>query len=136
MNSSSLTKSVDNATTNSWDMVGGNKSFLLRSLRMQSKAPDWLEGNYAAGIAFGGSDTKGVISHAYSYPSIKFAGGNGAAPVWWLRLTGTSGKSYDLNAMPPASHTHSFSSITDKPSTYLSCVEVRYVYCCTWMSYR
>ena len=118
LNSSSLTKSVDNATTNSWDMVGGNKSFLLRSLRMQSKAPDWLEGNYAAGIAFGGSDTKGVISHAYSYPSIKFAGGNGAAPVWWLRLTGTSGKSYDLNAMPPASHTHSFSSITDKPSTY------------------
>lgn len=106
LNSSSLTKSVDNATTNSWDMVGGNKSFLLRSLRMQSKAPDWLEGNYAAGIAFGGSDTKGVISHAYSYPSIKFAGGNGAAPVWWLRLTGTSGKTYDLNAMPPASHTH------------------------------
>lgn len=103
LNSSSLTKSVDNATTNSWDMVGGNKSFLLRSLRMQSKAPDWLEGNYAAGIAFGGSDTKGVISHAYSYPSIKFAGGNGAAPVWWLRLTGTSGKSYDLNAMPYAS---------------------------------
>lgn len=118
LNSSSLTKSVDNATTNSWDMVGGNKSFLLRSLRMQSKAPDWLEGNYAAGIAFGGSDTKGVISHAYSSPAIKFAGGNGAAPVWWLRLTGTSGKTYDLNAMPPASHTHSFSSITDKPSTY------------------
>lgn len=118
LNSSSLAKTVDNATTNSWDMVGGNKSFLLRSLRMQSKAPDWLEGNYAAGIAFGGSDTKGVISHAYSSPAIKFAGGNGAAPVWWLRLTGTSGKTYDLNAMPPASHTHSFSSITDKPSTY------------------
>lgn len=106
LNSSSLTKSVDNATTNSWDMVGGNKSFLLRSLRMQSKAPDWLEGNYAAGIAFGGSDTKGVISHAYDAPNIKFAGGNGAAPVWWLRLTGTSGKTYNLNAMPPASHTH------------------------------
>lgn len=87
-------------------MVGGNKGFLLRSLRMQAKAPDWLEGNYAAGIAFGGSDTKGVISHAYSSPAIKFAGGNGSAPVWWLRLTGTSGKTYNLNAMPPASHTH------------------------------
>ena len=106
LNSSSLTKVVDNETTNSWDMVGGNKNFLLRSLRMQAKAPDWLEGNYAAGIAFGGSDTKGVISHAYNAPNIKFAGGNGTAPVWWLRLTGTSGKTYDLNAMPPASHTH------------------------------
>lgn len=106
LNSSSLTKSVDNATTNSWDMVGGNKDFLLRSLCMQAKAPDWLEDNYAAGIAFGGADTKGVISHAYNAPDIKFAGGNGAAPVWWLRLTGTSGKTYNLNAMPPASHTH------------------------------
>lgn len=106
LNSSSLTKSVDNTTTNSWDMVGGNKDFLLRSLRMQVKAPDWLEDNYAAGIAFGGADTKGVISHAYNAPDIKFAGGNGAAPVWWLRLTGTSGKTYNLNAMPPASHTH------------------------------
>lgn len=106
LNSSSLAKSVDNTTTNSWDMVGGNKDFLLRSLRMQAKAPDWLEDNYAAGIAFGGADTKGVISHAYNAPDIKFAGGNGAAPVWWLRLTGTSGKTYNLNAMPPASHTH------------------------------
>lgn len=106
LNSSSLTKVVDNETTNSWDMVGGNKNFLLRSLHMQAKTPDWLEGNYAAGIAFGGSDTKGVISHAYNAPNIKFAGGNGTAPVWWLRLTGTSGKTYDLNAMPPASHTH------------------------------
>ena len=106
LNSSSLTKTVENAATNSWDMVGGNKDFLLRSLRMQAKAPDWLENNYAAGIAFGGSDTKGVISHAYSSPAIKFAGGNGTAPRWWLRLTGTSGKTYDLNAMPPASHTH------------------------------
>lgn len=103
LNSSSLAKTVDNETTNSWDMVGGNKGFLLRSLRTQAKAPDWLEGNYAAGIAFGGSDTKGVISHAYSSPAIKFAGGNGAAPVWWLRLTGTTGKTYNLDVMPKAS---------------------------------
>ena len=103
LNSSSLAKTVDNETTNSWDMVGGNKGFLLQSLRMQLKAPDWLEGNYAAGIAFGGSDTKGVISHAYGSPAIKFAGGNGAAPVWWLRLTGTTGKTYNLDVMPKAS---------------------------------
>lgn len=103
LNSSSLAKTVDNVTTNSWDMVGGNKGFLLQSLRMQAKVPDWLEGNYAAGIAFGGSDTKGVISHAYGSPAIKFAGGNGAAPVWWLRLTGTTGKTYNLDVMPKAS---------------------------------
>lgn len=103
LNSSSLAKTVDNVTTNSWDMVGGNKGFLLQSLRMQAEVPDWLEGNCAAGIAFGGSDTKGVISHAYGSPAIKFAGGNGAAPVWWLRLTGTTGKTYNLDVMPKAS---------------------------------
>lgn len=118
LNSLSLAMNVNNATTNSWDMVGGNKDFLLRSLRMQAKAPDWLENNYAAGIAFGGADTKGVISHAYNAPDIKFAGGNGAAPVWWLRLTGTSGKTYDLNAMPYASS----AGVTNKLSPFIKTI--------------
>lgn len=119
LNSSSLAKTVDNVTTDSWDMIGGNKNFLLRSLRMQAKAPDWLEGHYAAGIAFGGSDTKGVISHAYSSPAIKFAGGNGAAPVWWLRLTGTSGKTYNLDSMPYATSAGSATNATTSKSLQL-----------------
>ena len=122
LNSSSLAMQVNNATTNSWDMVGGNgNNFLLRSLRMQANAPSWLENNYAAGIVFGGSDTKGVLSTAYDSPKIKIAGGNGSAPTWWLRLTGTSGKEYNLNEinnkLPTAGGTMSgnitFSSIGD-----------------------
>ena len=120
LNSNSMAMTVDNAATNSWNMIGGNSGFLLRSLRMQASAPTWLEKNYAAGIAFGGSDTKGVISTAYNAPCIKIAGGNGNAPVWWLRLTGTSGKEYNLNSMPYAQSAGSvaWNNVSGKPDLY------------------
>ena len=105
LNSSSLAMTVSNTTTDSWDMVGGNGNgeYVLRSLRMQANAPAWLRDNYAAGIVFGGQDTRGVISHAYGSPAVKFAGGNGKKPVWYFQLTGTTGKSYNLDSMPYAS---------------------------------
>ena len=105
LNSSSLAMSVNNATTDAWSMVGGNgnNEFVLRSLRMQANTPAWLQNNYAAGIVFGGQDTRGVISHAYNTPAVKFAGGNGNKPVWYFQLTGTSAKSYNLDSMPYAS---------------------------------
>lgn len=101
LNSVSLAMTVSNATTDAWSMVGGNgnNEFVLRSLRMQANAPSWLENNYAAGIVFGGSDTRGVISHAYRSPAVKFAGGNGSKPTWYFKLTGTSGNSYNLDLL-------------------------------------
>ena len=77
-----------------------NNGFWLKSLRMQANAPDWLMGNYGSGIAFGGSDTKGVISLAYDPNSarVRFAGGGGSStsPQWYWTLRGTSGKTYTL----------------------------------------
>ena len=114
LNSTSLAMAVSNATTNSWDMVGGNGSrYLLRSLRMQANAPAFLENNYAAGIVFGGEDTKGTLSVAYHTPAFKIAGGNGSAPVWWMRLTGSSGTTYNLNSMPYAQNANSANGVKD-----------------------
>ena len=95
---SDLTVTLANTTTDSgWSMINSSyNGFLLKSIRTWRSAPNWIENNYAAGICFGGADTKGVVSVAYNRPYIKFAGGNGSKPVWWIRLSGISGATYNL----------------------------------------
>lgn len=96
-----LSVEVENTSLNAgWSMlVNGNDygGFLLKSIRTGASAPNWLTGNYSSGIAFGGSDTKGVISVAYQSPSIKFAGGDGIAPSWYIEMTGTNQATYNLD---------------------------------------
>ena len=113
-----LCKELANTTTGGWSLLNNTyEGFLLMSLRTNANAPDWLIGNYSSGIAFGGSDTKGVISVAYQSPLIRFAGGNGDEPKWSLALTGNNGGYYDLNnfatksslsGYATASHTHNY----------------------------
>lgn len=95
---SDLTVALADTTTDSgWSMINSSyNGFLLKSIRTEGFAPNWIEDNYAAGICFGGYDTKGVVSVAFNKPYIKFAGGNGSKPVWWIRLSGISGATYDL----------------------------------------
>ena len=97
----SLTVTLANTTTDSgWSMINSSyNGFILKSIRTQASTPSWILGNYSAGICFGGADTKGVISCAYSTPSIRFAGGNSSKPVWWMGITGSSGVTYDLANM-------------------------------------
>lgn len=76
---------------------GTTTGFFLKTIRGQSTAPSWFEGNYASGIAFGGADTHAVISCRYEFPRVTFAGGNGTEPNWWMRLTGTSCHSYNMD---------------------------------------
>ena len=92
---------LENTTTdNGWSMFHSTYTgYLLQSVRFNANSPAWGVGNYGAGIIFGGADTKGVISTGYGSPLIKFAGGNGSGPVWWVGLTGTSAKSYDLDSI-------------------------------------
>ena len=82
--------------------------YMLKSVRFGASSPSWGVGNYGAGIIFGGSDTKGVISCAYGSPSIKIAGGNGSKPAWWMGLSGTSGTTYNLANFSTNGHTHSY----------------------------
>lgn len=45
-------------------------------------AMDNLLGNYSAGVAFGGGDTKGFLEVSYADHNARIGGGNGSAPVW------------------------------------------------------
>lgn len=103
-------KIIDNTSTdNGWTMINDTyKGFILKSLRTQANAPSWVLNAYAAGIAFGGSDTKGVLSVAYSGADVgfKIAGGNGTKPVWWMQFHGTSGENYNMDNFSVKSHTH------------------------------
>ena len=75
---------------------------LLKSIRTSANAPDWLFGNYAASICFGGADTHSVIMCAYDTPKVKIAGGNGTKPKWYFTFQGKSGTIYDFESMPYA----------------------------------
>lgn len=89
----------DDDTNLKWTRLGNQngKGFWLKSIRGQTKAPAWFLPDFSAGIAFGGSDTKGIISVKYSQPGVRFAGGNGDAPVWYFTITGANDKTYDLS---------------------------------------
>lgn len=88
---------------------GTTTGFFLKTIRGQSTAPSWFEGNYASGIAFGGADTHAVISCRYEFPRVTFCGGSGTEPNWWMRLAGTSGHSYKLDDFITTSGTSALS---------------------------
>lgn len=95
-----FTVTLTNDDTNlKWTRLGNQNGggFWLKSIRGQVKAPAWFLPDFSAGIAFGGSNTKGIISVKYSQPGIRFAGGNGDAPVWYFTITGANDKTYDLS---------------------------------------
>lgn len=95
-----FTVSLSNDDTNlKWTRLGNQngEGFWLKSVKGNVKAPAWFQPNYGAGIAFGGGSTKGIISVKYNEPSVRFAGGNGDAPVWYFTITGANNKTYDLS---------------------------------------
>lgn len=96
---SDFTATVGGDEDDTWGAIGINAAgHVLKSIRVNKAAPDWLLANYSAGIAFGGEDTRGVISASYDVPKVKFAGGNGNKPNWHYSLLGTSGKEYNLDS--------------------------------------
>lgn len=97
-----FTVALSNDDTNlKWTRLGNQngRGFWLKSIRGQAKAPAWFLPDYSAGIAFGGENTKGIISVKYSQPGVRFAGGDGDAPVWYFTITGSNDKFYDLNGI-------------------------------------
>lgn len=70
--------------SNNWnDIFGvGNPNNVLTSLRIDSGGSGSLLNDFAAGIGFGGADTKGVLSVAYQNHQARITGGNGTGPVW------------------------------------------------------
>lgn len=90
-----------NTTDDSWSVIGPNPGAWLKSVRTDGSAPPYSLGNYSAGIAFGGDDTKGIITHAYDCPAVKFAGGKGSTAGWKFTIYGGyNNETYNLNNFP------------------------------------
>lgn len=70
--------------SNSWSDIFGvnNPNNVLTSLRIDSGGSGPLLNDYAAGVGFGGADTKAVLSVAYQSHQARITGGNGSGPVW------------------------------------------------------
>ena len=85
----------------SWSVIGSNPGDWLKSIRTNSSAPPYSIGNFSAAVAFGRWDTKGIITHAYDNPFVKFAGGRGSTANWKFTIRGGSNNEvYDLNNFP------------------------------------
>lgn len=71
-------------SSNTWnDIIGQDNGLMaLTSIRDDSDGSGNTIGQHSAGIAFGGGDTKGVLSVAWDKPNARIIGGNGNAPTW------------------------------------------------------
>lgn len=70
--------------SNTWnDIIGqDNGQMALTAIRDDSNGSENTIGQNSAGIAFGGGDTKGVLSVAWNEPHARIIGGNGNSPAW------------------------------------------------------
>lgn len=70
--------------SNTWnDIIGQNNGQMaLTAIRDDSNGSENTIGQHSAGVAFGGGDTKGVLSVAWNEPHARIIGGNGNSPVW------------------------------------------------------
>lgn len=93
---------LSSTTTGGWDLIGKDHAtgVWLKALKGAVNAPSWYAPRYASGIAFGGGETKAVISLSNSLTQVRFASGSGTAPQWWFGLTGTKEKEYNLDNIP------------------------------------
>lgn len=67
-----------------WEDIFGvtNPNNVLTSLRINPGGSGQLVNDFAAGIGFGGNDTKAVITVDYGSHVARFTAGNGTAPGW------------------------------------------------------
>lgn len=70
--------------SNTWnDIIGQNNGQMaLTAIRDDSSGSENTIGQHSAGVAFGGGDTKGVLSVAWDKPQARIIGGNGNSPTW------------------------------------------------------
>ena len=70
--------------SNTWnDIIGQNNGQMaLTAIRDDSDGSENTIGQSSAGVAFGGGDTKGVLSVAWNEPHARIIGGNGNSPTW------------------------------------------------------
>ena len=73
---------TDDSTWKAITGVDNTDNAILTSIRDDSPSGGNTTGGNGAGVAFGGGDTKGVLSVFWQTPHAVITGGNGTAPVW------------------------------------------------------
>lgn len=104
LSSDTFIKYVGYNATGGWSLVGGNSAASLYAVRVDGGTAgdnNFLLGNYASGIVFGGGDTRGSIMCAYDSSTIRVAGGNGTGPQWVVDLYHTG--NFDPSSYAPLS---------------------------------
>ena len=87
--------------TNGWKTLGGRSSGKKIAISYNNNAATWNAGTYSATLVYGCNDTKGMLDIAYNTPTVVFGGSavNGSTddnPTWYMKLQGTSEKTYTL----------------------------------------
>ena len=85
-----------------WAALNGKANSPAITVSYNNVAANWNSGTYSSSLVFGDGDTRGMIDCAYNNPTISFAGGHFGGstndnPVWYMKITGTSGGTYNLN---------------------------------------
>lgn len=115
--------------SNTWnDIIGQNNGQMaLTAIRDDSNGSENTIGQHSAGVAFGGGDTKGVLSVAWDKPQARIIGGNGNKPVWYKDIAWKDDlrvkviKSYNVtNNQAPNSETVNINSpwLVDQTALY------------------
>jgi hypothetical protein len=100
-----------------WYTMQGNNSSPSIAISYNTDAASWNSGTYSATLVYGCYDTRGLLDCAYNSPVVTFGGcyyggSNDNNPTWYMKISGTSGTTYDLNSMPYAASAGSAGSST------------------------
>lgn len=84
-----------------WAALNGKSNAPSIAIAYNSSAASWNSSTYSASLVFGCQDTRGLLDCAYNSPIVTFGGSSygGASndsPKWYMKLSGTSGKTYTL----------------------------------------
>ena len=114
------------SNTDAWSSIGvglyTTERFQLKIIRTgaNNTYPSWMGWAYSAAIAFGGADTKGVVSVRYDAPGVMFIGGQNDSshtkPNWNFGISGTSGTTYNLANMLTTSTKYALSDAVGGPA--------------------
>lgn len=113
-----------------WKTMQGKDAGKVLSISYNNGVADWNSGTCSASLVYGCADTRGLLDLAYNKPIVTFGGSNinGSTddnPSWYMKLTGTSGTTYNLNSMPYATSAGQVKTVTSSSnaSYYLTFVD-------------
>ena len=101
---------VGSSASGGWNALNGNVtgSSLAIAHNNGTTAANWNSGLYSASLVFGCNDTKGLLDCAFNTPIVTFGGANTAGstndnPVWYMKISGTTATTYNLDNFLPLS---------------------------------